>query len=145
MNKIPRKTPAPDDTEPDEEDLKLIKDKKQVIEALQKSLTGQWLATKKAREHFLVVQEKFNIKRDHKGYKTFMLNFTRIKQSHVQSMARVCSYLTFNEVLILSKVNRRLYYVTGDVPMLTLHTRVNQDQVVLVPQHQTGYVYAVEQ
>ena len=38
-------------------------------------------------------------------------------------MARVCSFLTFNEILTLTKVNRRLYFVTGDISLLRSYTR----------------------
>ena len=67
--------------------------------------------------------ENFNISKEHPDYAAFMDLFTKIKRCHVNAMARVCSFLTFNEILTLTKVNRRLYFVTGDISLLRSYTR----------------------
>ena len=67
--------------------------------------------------------ENFNVNQGHRDYAKFMQLFQKIKQSHVNVMVLVCSFLTFNEILTLTKVNLRMYFVTGNIPLLRSYTR----------------------
>ena len=117
-------------------DMLLLGDKLSVIKAHERSLIGQWIASKSAKDHLLVFCEKFNINQSRRDYPRFMEQFSTIKRSHVDIMAKVCSYLYFKEILTLTKVNRRLYFVTGDMPLLRTFTRhETEDKYLLeVPQ-----------
>ena len=66
----------------------------------------------------LSFKEHFYISRDSPDYGSFMAKFADIKKVHVMIVAYVSTYLTFRDVLTMSKVNRRLYFVTGDIPLL---------------------------
>ena len=72
-----------------------------------------------------------------------MQTFTEQKRIHATLVARFCSYLNFGDILTLTKVNRRLYFVTGDIPLLCSYNKLNDRQFQLLPRAQEGYEYKI--
>ena len=57
-----------------------------------------------------------------------MQQFAELKCGHVDIMIKVCTYLQFDSMLTLTKVNRRLYFVTGNMPLLLKFTKTKEAQ-----------------
>ena len=64
-----------------------------------------------------------------------MQQFKREKSQHMGIMTGVCTFLSFKDILTLAKVNKRLYFVTGHVPLLREFTHTHKkEQLVVIPE-----------
>ena len=98
--------------------MMLIDNKSYILDKYLKSTEAKWLASKSAKDHLMSLTENFYINPESRKYAPFLAQFERIKRQHHFLMVRILSFLNLNEILTLSKVNRRLYIVTGDITLL---------------------------
>lgn len=98
--------------------MMLIDNKSYILKKYLKSHEARWLASKSAKDHLMSLTETHYISQKDREYAPFLAQFERIKRQHHFLMVRILSFLNLNEILTLSKVNRRLYIVTGDISLL---------------------------
>lgn len=126
------------------DDMFLFQDKSLFIKAHLRSLKGQWLASKSPKDHLLQFSEHFYVSQTHRDFVNFILQFKEAKGEHVDIMTRACEFLSFIDILNLAKVNKRLYFVTGHIPLLRVFTQTKQqEKFLVVPRKQEGYIYEV--
>jgi len=68
--------------------------------------------------HLLVLQEKFTLQISAAKYQEFITVFESCKRAHHNCLITILSFLDLRELLKASKVNRKLYIVSGDKQLL---------------------------
>ena len=60
-------------------------------------------------------------------------------------VTRICTYLTFKDILVLTYVNKRLYFATGDISLLRSYNQPNDRQPLGVTPNRDhrGYEYRI--